>query len=89
LNDLWAYKVENNQWSWIAGAPIVNPSGFLGDRNVWMPKASPKPRYGAGLVYDPVINMLYMFGGGSMKGTTLNVLNVLSHYDLFLGSLEI
>jgi hypothetical protein len=76
LNDLWAYKVDTNQWTWIAGAPIANPNGFTGDRNVWMPKATPRPRFGAGLQYDPSINMLYMFGGAIVKGTTSSFMNV-------------
>jgi hypothetical protein len=66
-NDLWSYNVLTNQWTWLSGDTIINPTGSWGMLNV--PNANNKPdgRRGA-LTWLDNSGHLYMFGGRNTSG---------------------
>jgi len=61
-NDLWKYCVSTNQWIWISGDSITNPSGHWGTLGVSNPMNKPNGRAGA-VGWEDNNGHLYLFGG--------------------------
>jgi len=66
MNDLWEYA--NGQWTWMAGADVVNQSGVYGSQGKPAPANTPGARDSAVSWIDPQGN-LWLFGGYGYDST--------------------
>jgi PKD repeat protein len=62
MNDIWMYSIASDEWTWIAGDSLWNPSANYGTINVAAPTNTPNGRGGSLGWADKNCN-LYMFGG--------------------------
>lgn len=67
LNDLWRYNVATNQWTWMSGANIPNPTGTYGTQGIGTSSTIPPGKGGSSAWIDNV-GYLWLFGGYSNQG---------------------
>ena len=62
LNDLWAYRPAQNDWTWVSGSLYYNQYGTYGTQGVPVPGNMPGGKLGASSFRDNQGN-LWLFGG--------------------------
>jgi N-acetylneuraminic acid mutarotase len=67
LNDLWKYA--NGQWTWIAGANVINQPGVYGTEGVAAATNVPGARTSA-VTWTDASGNLWLFGGGGYTSAT-------------------
>jgi len=63
LNDLWKYDISTNQWTWMHGSNISNPSGNFGTLQVPSPVNDPPPLHEICATWTDAAGRLWMYGG--------------------------
>jgi hypothetical protein len=79
-NDLWMYDVSINQWIWVSGDNVLNPSGSWGNKGVSSINNKPNGRMGA-IMWSDKDGHLYMFGG-SINSNITNPINDLWKFTI-------
>ncbi|MGB8958664.1 MAG: kelch repeat-containing protein [Candidatus Aminicenantales bacterium] len=82
LSDLWRYRPETNEWTWVSGNTGPYWSGFYGTKGIPDPSNKPGARYKAVSWADSSGN-LWLFGGqGYDSAGQLGSLNDLWKYNI-------
>lgn len=82
LNDLWAYDVKQNIWTFMTGDIAPDSGGRSGTRNVYSPSYLPRARMDSSLVYNPSRNGLLLFGGLFLRASSPILYNDLWRYSV-------
>ena len=69
--DLWSYNLTTttNSWCWIAGENSGNMNGVYGTMDAPDVNNFPGGRRRMSMVFNPSVNVLYIFGGYGYPGT--------------------
>lgn len=84
LNDLWTYRTNSNTWTFMAGDIAPDSNGRADLRNIYSPSFTPRSRFSASIAFDPLKNVLYMFGGASIRISSTQNYNDLWRYSFDL-----
>jgi N-acetylneuraminic acid mutarotase len=86
LNDLWCFDPVTKQWTWMAGAKLVNEPGRYGSPAVAAEGNVPGSRRGA-VGWSDSAGRLWLFGGSGLSATgkASGLLNDLWRYDTTTG----
>jgi N-acetylneuraminic acid mutarotase len=71
LNDLWMFNISSVQWTWLSGNRTAGIRGAYGTKGIPSVNNYPGARDGHSMVFDPVVNCFYVFGGFGYDQTTL------------------
>jgi N-acetylneuraminic acid mutarotase len=81
LNDLWKYKISNNQWTWMGGVSTTNQKSSFGIQGVFSTTSYPSSRENC-VTWTDNSGKLWLFGGFGFDSTgTQGVLDDLWQYD--------
>jgi N-acetylneuraminic acid mutarotase len=79
LSDLWKYSA--GQWTWMAGANVINQKGIYGTQGTPNPSNIPSARWNPVAWVDPQGNLWFFGGHGYDSAGTLGQLNDLWRYE--------
>ncbi len=72
LGDLWKYNIASNTWTWMSGSPVYYYAGVYGTLNKPSVSNSPPSRRESNASWTDAGGDLWLFGGQSFAGGTLN-----------------
>jgi hypothetical protein len=78
--EIWKFRIETNEWAWIAGDTMKNSIGVFGTKGIPGPSTKPGTRSGAAGWFDTNGN-LYIFGGVGPTSYGSGYLNDLWKYN--------
>ena len=87
MSDVWRYRVDQRDWTWLAGSSIGNQVGRFESKGIESITATPGSRSDAAGVYHEETKCFYMWAGwGFASGTTAGYLRDLWRWNVTSGN---